>query len=361
MTDGNLSSTPYSLTKGQTVANCVPFVTTRQTSAPDASEYRRGRNKVVSPYFDGSDNLVIQRDLDVGNLVVEATIVEFDPARTQVISDTFQIAPQGNNNDDATAFTFPGAASVTPANAFVYFGQYQNASTSNYHSTYLVKADITSSTQVTMHRGASRGTCDGTYFVVESTAGDFSVSTVDILLSGVSSNTGSVSVTSGKTWLLGSAEVDASNVIDNIESFAYRASLNTAGDTVTVERQSTSYDLNFHGQLIQFSDNTTVDRGAILSQGDLDSQDVSVSVDLNTAMAVAPGHMGHYLSCASNGGSLLYSTASSMAAMSFPDASTLRVQRNSDSTVTSTDIGWEIVNWDTGGGTTTTRRFMVTS
>lgn len=349
-------SNTYTPTKGQDLDNCVPFISVRVATA--AGVQKRCRNYVCDPSFSGGD-LVITRDFaeDTSAVIAECYIVEFDPARVQVIQDTWQIPDSYANQ----TFSFPDSKTVTVANSFVYFGCYQNNGTITYLSPFAIRGKISSANQVFFGRTGTSGTADGHYYVVESTAGDFSVSTTDITIADTaSSNTGPVGVTSASTFMLGSwHDTNAGSASSNADQ-TIDAKLNTAGDTVTLTRTGTTAAITYHGQLVEMADGTSVQRDT-QSMGAGDQQDdvaLVSSVDDTRSMAIRAGNMGHYTSGNLSG------TASSDVPDGFISMRVLsggddvRIEK-SNSGNEAADISWEVVEWDIA--TVGPRRVMVGS
>jgi hypothetical protein len=326
--------------------NCVPFISVRVVTAADNP--KRVRSYVCDPSFSGGD-LVITRDIAEGttSVIAECYIVEYDPARAQVIQGTWQI-PDGYANQ---IFSFPDSASVTVSSSFIYFGCYQDNGTITYLSPFAIRGKINSTNQAFFGRTGTSGTADGHYYVVESTAGDFTVSTTDITIADLSSSdTGPVSVDSSSTFLLGSWDDGNAGSASSNADQTIDAKLNTAGDTVTLTRTGTNGAITYHGQLVEMADDTSVQRDT-QSMGAGDQQDdvaLGASVDDTKSMAIRSGNMGYYTS-----GNLSGTASSdvpdgwiSMRVLSGGDD--VRIEK-SNSGNEAADISWQVIEWDVGG------------
>jgi hypothetical protein len=349
------------LGKSQDIDNCVPFVTKRVTSGGTAEI----ENHQVDVWFSSTDTLNVQRDNTSGAIEVEVTVVEFDGTRCQVISDAFQMS----DVTGTASFTFPASATVTVANSFLVFHSYQNSGLANYYSSHLLRGRITSTTQATIDRGqadSNSGTIDGHYFVVESTSGDFTVDTSDIQLSSTASgqDTG-ISVTQANTVMIGSHKTTGMSSSSDDGAHTIDATL-TSGTRIDVLRASTNGTVDWHGQLIEFTDGTAVQRNTwneTTSDGDENfTLTTPVSSTPQFSTAIVSGSMGS-TTTGSFPDSDVYPPQCQLTLVDSDtggDFDEIRIRHDTSGAPASNYISWEVIEWGTGaaGGT---RRVMVVS
>ena len=343
-------STTATLTKGQTLANCVPFITKRVTSGSDTQI----ENHQVDAWFSSTATLNLARDNNSGANTSEVTVVEFDPAKCQVITDSFNMS----DVTGSAVYTFPSSKSVTVANAFLVFHSFQNSALDNFLPAHLLRGRITSTTQVTVDRGmfgGDAGTIDGHYFIVESTSGDFTVDHLDIALTGTS-DTGTVSVTKANAILLGSWKATGTGDDANDEN-TVDATL-TNDTTVTVQRANSTGTVDYAAQVVDMSDGTIVEHGTIVAQGATASQDetLTTSVDRTFSTAVIAGCMGSTVT-GSFPGTAKNDMFDAQVQLTLQDSDSggdfdeVRVQHATIGGEASNDISWEVIQWGAGAGT----------
>lgn len=330
------ASNSATLTKSQTIANCVPFITKRITTI--ASPVDNWSQQCVDAYFSGSTVVVATSDGSTRALVVEVAVVEFDASKVTVQQGTYQITTA------ATSGTATISA-VTLANSFVQHSWLVGSAPAT-NDPAAVRARFTSTTQLTFDRGASGGQVDGHYYVVESDTGDFSVQESTITLSAVSSNTGTItSVTTNKTFLVGSftcASTADDNTLGSVDVTL------TDATTITVQRNGSTGTIVWTGYAISFAAGgaETIQRGTITAQGATASQNVSITtVDSNLAMVQNAGNVSAFKS-GSFPGAGSSDNSDAQCAWDFVDTSTIRVQHNTSGGEANNDISWEVIEWE---------------
>ncbi len=333
------ASASANLTKSQTLANCAVFMSKRNTTTASPAdnwaqqcvdvELQSGPDRVTATTNNGATRA----------LVVECTVVEFDPARVTVQQGTFTIAAAASSGTATIT-------AVTLANSFVV-AHWESAASDNINDSSAVRARFTSTTQLTFDRGATSGAINGHYFVVESDSADFSVEEVTITLSAVASNTGTItSVTMAKTFLTGSYTASGTaddNTLGSIEVVLTNAT------TITVQRNGTGGTIVWTGHAIEFAGggDENVQRGQIAAQGATASQNVTVtSVDLTEAMVNNAGHNGASFKHNSFPGGGSSDNSDSQCGWDFVDATTIRVQHSTGGGEASNDLSWEVVEWE---------------
>lgn len=359
ITDGNLTNS----TAVSETTNCVPFVTRRVTSEGTSG---RVDDYQVHAYFSGS-TVVVQRDVNNGDITCEVTVVEFDSARVTVQSSTYQI----NSGTASGDFTI---TEVVAANSFAVVNGYSESS-SGFWSDHLLRHRITESVpstsgydQVTIDRGSSGGTMNGTWYVIEADSSDFSVQTADITIGAgavASDDTLGSSISNlGKTFLIGGFTADAETV-NNYE--------NTADvwiddvDTIKMQRDDTGSELVWSGFVVEMADSTTVERGT-QNQSTADAQEdvtLTAAVETDQGMALLSG-CGGSLGGGSFPGNANIDVQDAHVALLLRDSDAggdldqLRIEHSIGGGEDLNDISWEVIEWDIGGAASV-RRVMVVS
>ncbi len=347
------------LTKSQTTANCVPFLTTRVTTANgDAHE-----GYIVDAEFTGGDTIEVHTtDAVTRVIVVEVSVVEFDGSDITVEEGTFL----SGGTEVINALT----TSVTPANAFVQLTHETTSDNGNFHH-QAVRARLTNSsgvtgtgTHVTLDRDGTSLVMQGHYWVVEDTTTNyFSVQAKDIDMSAVATNTATItSVASGKSLLIGSF-MGGEPTTDNCDANTFNATL-TNDTTITVDRFDNPTAVGeFHAQVIEFAGNETVQRGAFDEtdeQGGAGTSGIYTATLTTTVDAsLSTVHVGGCAGSHTTGkfpGTVAANVPSAHAAGSLTDGDTIRIEHYAGTAAQ--DISWEVIEWDTGAAPTV-RRVMV--
>lgn len=329
------ASASANLTKSQTLANCVPFVTHRVTTvASPVDDYsetcidvqmQSGPNRVTATTSEGTTRA----------LVVEVTVVEFDPNRVTVQSGTYQMTG---------ASTTASPSAVVLANTFLVHS-WQIDSNPATHQHAGVRGRFTSTTQLTFDRIGTTGTVDGHWFVIESDSADFSVEEFTVTLTAATSNTATISsVTMNKTFLVGSHTI-SDTTDDNADGSVEIVLTNST--TVTVQRAAAGGNIVYTGYAIEFAagGDETVQRGQIAAQGATASQNVDITaVTLDVAMVQAAGSPQSWKN-GSFPGSGSSDNCDAFCAWDFVDLDTIRVQHTTSGGEASNDLAWEVIEW----------------
>lgn len=331
------ASNSANLTKSQVLANCVPFVTHRVTTV--ASPVDDFSETCIDVQMQASPNRVTVTTSEgtTRALVVEVTVVEFDPNRVTVQSGTYQMSATGSTTASVTA--------VVLANTFLVHS-WQISGNPATHQHAGVRGRFTSTTQLTFDRSGTTGTVDGHWFVVESDSGDFSVEEFTVTLTAATSNTATISsVTMAKTFLVGSHTI-TDTTDDNADGSVEIVLTNST--TVTVQRAEAGGNIVYTGYAIEFAagGNESVQRGQIAAQGATASQNVDITaVDLTVAMVQAAGSPQSWKH-GSFPGSGSSDNCDAFCAWDFVDSDTIRVQHTTSGGEASNDLAWEVVVWE---------------
>jgi hypothetical protein len=356
------ASATANLSGHTSLANCVPYKTTRISDTPTPADNWTETTVDVS-FLTGPDRVQCSTagsTLDRA-VVVELCIVEYD--------GTNDIVRSGDVTDNSVSFTdtiSPSLSNLT--NAYLMF--HYNTTGSQWHKVHSLRGWINSTSQVSFHcLGASTKTVH--WWIVQNT-GSGSFTTQDVggatgitLINGDSTENATISsIATNRTFLVGSFEggANASNQDDNLHSTLDIKLANAT--TITVTRKGTQDPITWSGYAVTLGWDS-VQRGTI-SNNSSGNPTVNLttggyhSVDPDTSMAIVAGNMrSHSSGCFS--GTDSEDGSDCYCAFTFEDSgATLRMQRNTAGADNTNDISWEIVEWDTGGEPPARRVFVVT-
>jgi hypothetical protein len=331
------ASASANLTKSQTIANCVPLMTKRITTV--ASPVDNWAQQDVDIFFEtGPDRVTAQtNDGSTRAIVVEVTVREYDSAKVKVQSGTFSMTASETSPGTAPSLT---AVVIANSAAVIY---YDTGNTANTNDGSVCRVRIDSTTTLAIDRGAASGTIDGHWFVWESLDGDFTVQQIDITLSAVASNTGTLtSLTMNKTWTLftyTAASTNDDNSLGSVEGVLTSSTVYTiqrAGSSGTIV--ATVFAISFAGGGAE-----TAQRGQIAAQGSTASENVDITAtDLDLAGVHSPGY-GSFKTGGSFPGAGSSDNADAQCAWDFVDTDTIRVQHSTNGGEASNDLSWEVL------------------
>ena len=342
------------LTKGQTTANCVPFVTTRVTTPNGAAH----AGLTVQMSFSGATVVAKTSTSSVRELVAEVTVVEFDPTYVKVQANNFSTTSssytplEGTDYDGGTGFQ---------DSTFLYHTWRTDSTTTNY-SDHCLRGNIFGDTNVNFSRITGGGEVWCSYWLVQALTSEFTVQHIDIRLDNTQqTNTGTVSpsVDTAKSFVLGSRKSAQLSNDDNAES-TFNTTL-TSGSVVTINRSSDLDDLWCVAQVIEFNSggNENVYRGTIDPTDGNDTDTISTAVTVADSMVHVAGATGGFTTGSFPGAD----------ATDCPDAHcALTITGPTEITCIhdtgggeAGELSWEVIEWDTGAAPPATRRVMVIS
>ena len=364
------------LSLGQTLANCVPFVTKRASavSGGEVEDYQ------VDVWFAATPNRVIaERDDTSGAVVVEIAVVEFDPARVNVYG-----GGEGSPGDDMAAgregkwnlasggsgltktidlSAYPGGAiTLDLAKSFLVFHSFQNSGTTTNWDSHLFRGRITGTQELEFDRAIGGGTADGHWYVIESVSGDFTVEAADIALASVASNTDTVTLAAAdldNSFLIGSWKGPDGGETFEDSTEVYTLDVALTENTVTATRVATTGTIDWSGFVVKTTDGTVVQRGNIPASDGSDDETLDPAVTVADSIASLSGSMG-----STTGGSFPGTSISdvpdamvTLTLIGSPTSTILRAEHNTGVGV----VSWEVIEFGTGGGAPATRRVMVIS
>ena len=162
------TTTSGSLSKGQTIANCVPFSTISGSVATGGNL----NNFFADIWFTdtGTPTVHAQRDGSDGPIEIGIFVVEFDSAEVTVQQGSYSTGSNDLN----------GTISTVDLDKTAMVNHYRSSTTNEYAYDHFVACSFNNTTQVNIHRNSTGGNINGHYYVFEDTGGDnFRVQTVD--------------------------------------------------------------------------------------------------------------------------------------------------------------------------------------
>jgi len=331
--------------------NCIPFVTARVTDDNGAihSAY------AVRARFDTSTTVEVSTGYAVSRaLVVEVTVVEFNPSEVTVQSGTLAMA--ASSQTDAPSYT-----AVTSANTFLYHTWTNDSTFSTYYSATTVRGNIfgsPTSTSISFSRQDGTGAIAGTWYLAEATGGAFAVEHLDWQLTASDTTTATIvtlaPVDTAKTFLLGSYK--SNNDSDFTDRATVDVYLNTSSQ-VAVNRVGTTDTVYGYVQVIEFDSggDETVYRGTVTGTDGDDTAAIGATVSDDSMVHVA-GVPGSFTT-GSFAGTDPGDCPDAHCALTFPTSTQIQIQHGTSGGDTG-DVSWEVVEW-LPGAPASTRRVMV--
>jgi hypothetical protein len=326
---GGVETGTVALSKGQTIANCVP----RWSVAYNTMSGGLPRVSVDVEFTSGPDSC----DIEVmyagttnkpGVLDVIVYVVEFG-AGTKVQSGTYDI---GTAEDDPQTID-----AVVLANSFAIVTA-QSDPGNNPRTTW-VRCLFNSTTQLEIERwGASSVLCKGHWYVVESL--DFGFTTQVVSINGDVTDTIS-SIDTAKTFIIGSGN-PVGNADRNADRRVYVELTNATTVTATAVNTATTFE--FRGWAVTFAatGNGTVQRGTeFFAASDVQESATITAVDLDVSMPHQPDTTGGNFSGSGTANNTW------MRGLTTKDlTSSTNIQL--DSAFSNSDTftaGWEVIEW----------------
>lgn len=333
------------LTKGQATANCVPFVTVRATAVEATAD--RWAGFPIKARFSDATTVEVEVGRGDTGLVVEVTVVEFDPAKVSVQ----QITTSTTGADITAAIT-----AVDQTKAFVYTTYCNDpaegsSSTAPYEG--MIRTYFSANNELTFTRFTSTTNMLYEVYVVECLGTEWAVQSFDVTLAAVTSNTATLTaVDTAKTFVVGSYQADSGMADDNADG-TVGVTLDNA-TTVTIQRAEAGGTLVYTGYAVEFgaAETASVQHDEIVAQGDIESQNVDFGtplVDLDFAMVIGGGQGNRQSASFPGSGSSAHGDA--FCAWDFIDVDTIRVQHSSLGNAppeADNDLPWQVIDWRFG-------------
>jgi len=281
---GGLSQT-LTLTKGQDVNNCVPFVTYQSsTGSGNASRWR------VDVYFPNSTQIKLERGEAADNVAGRIFIVEFDPNKVRVQQGSFTCVDE-NVRPQTTDVAL--AQTVDTSKAAV-IAHYRTSLTGvNNWDTHSLRVYLSASNFSVRRYEGDDTALYGHYYVFESLTGNFTVQQINLTFGGSDTLISDTitTVNENKSFIL--STVYTTNNGTNFGYSTFDAKLTGGGSSVEGERALAGAYTVVGFFIIEFHDDTTVRHGDI-SFGSGDTQDDStiLEVDTNYASVIPTSSVG---------------------------------------------------------------------
>jgi len=261
------------LTKGQVLANCVPFASMMTSGTDD--EYDQ---VFADVFFQAAPSRVTaQRFTSGGTLSVGVYVVEFDPAYVAVQQNTFSL--------------FAGVASTTTPIAAVNLSKaalvsyYRHGAVTNSWNDYAVAGWLSLTNQITWQRNTSAGTLNGHYYVFEARNNEFSVQAVSFALA-AGSPSGTAAITAvdlDKTMVIASYQTAyASDDNEDGQIGVFLANPTTVQAQRSFENSGSNAIPDVRAFVVQFPSGVRVQRGT-LSYADTDTVQTATIASVTVA------------------------------------------------------------------------------
>ncbi len=269
------TSNTATLTEALDTTQVVPFATRYVPTAGGTIDNHE--STLIDISISGSTVTASRFEADSKQVNTSIYCVEYTSS-INVYSGTFSI---GSGSATGTANI---GATISLTKGFLVF-YYQASGTGNIHSDNAVRGYFSSTTQMTFSRASTTGSISGHWWVVEDTGFNFDVNAVDVTLTGAS-NTGTFgAVDMNKTMVVGSY---SGGWNDDTHYGAVSMYLSSTTE-VTVLRGGTTGTIASTVYVIEFHDDTSVQRGEISFSGSQTSlTDNIASVTLGDSMAWIP-------------------------------------------------------------------------
>jgi hypothetical protein len=249
------------LTKGQTVANSVPFASSMGNSSVNGFG-----NAHVDVFLTAGapPTVTAQRGLSGGTLTVGVFVVEFDPTYVKVQQGVFSFAG-GNAGPVNVGIT---AVSDLTRAALVFYSRNNFASGGNGFDKVMVEGSFSSTSQLSFQRNGTSPTINGRWYVMEalnvSGSYAFIVQPKTFTFSSSSGSTAlAPAVSASLSFVVGSYRTAAA--VDHGDEGAFRLYLTGCAATcgsVAAERQTGSFSTTVTAYVLTFSSGVAVQRGA---------------------------------------------------------------------------------------------------
>ena len=346
------------LTKGQTVVNCVPYMTCRMVTPPTTPD--NPEHHAVDVYFSGNTVVVETDEFDVRSIVCEVTVVQYDGVRILVDPITFSLTTSEASTTEAITDI------VDLDQAYIYCACQIQTANSLFETTAL-RARITSTTVATFDQSVINSEVSGHAWVVRSVSNqDFTVQPLSVTLADTVDldNTGSITaVDEAKTFLMGSHHGGSGDDSNDSSIHCWLSGTGGTVDTVNVERQNTSGTISWSGFAVTFDSggDEKVERGTVLQTAGTASENVDLqgTWDSDFRQVINSGQMT--LPNCSTAGYASQNFPECRAAWDWVDNDTIRVQHYVySSPSTDNRISYEAIQWSAGAASTPRRVMVVT-
>ncbi len=342
------ASDTAALTKSQTTANCVPFVT--YIAGTDPSTADDWSAMCVDVSFVGATVQVETVNGATRELTCQITVVEFDPNEVDVQQGTFQILAA------ATSHAPSLSPSVTVADTFMVHS-WKTTETGGETSDIAIRGQVGASA-VTFDRSTSLGQIDGHWYTAEATGGDFTVQNKVFTLphADATHNETVTSITEAKTFLIPSYQCPTEVGDNNNHCPRFYLSSDT---NLVAQRHNANKDYLCAVAVVTFAGAEVVQRGEWFDNVPAAFDDVTITaVDLDVAMPWIPGPVSQRN--ARLGGTAAADVPAALTSARLTTTTNVRVEHGLHGGEANNYINWEVVEWELeAGGSPPPRRVLV--
>ena len=341
------------LTKLQTTANCVPFLSVRCSTVPSPTDDHGAF--CVDAYFSGSTVVVETGTTATRVMVAEVTVVEFDSVLINVQQGAYSFTSTASS-DTVTI------DAVDEGNTFLYH-TWQASGTNDSAGEYHIRGRLDSTTEANFQRGRNTvTTIDGHFYVVEALSGEFTVQPITIAMTGTQqlATIPTTLADLSKTMWVGSYK---SSVNNNDNASNTGDCFINSTTQATFNRHGSLNDLQGEWYAVEFAGDEFVQRGTLVVTTGAASHPVNLGTPVTEANAMVRG-TGHTNSFTGGEFDGIGSDdpPAAPAAWTFVDSDTIQMDHNTSGDADLYNVSWEVIEWDVAGGAPpATRRVMVIS
>jgi hypothetical protein len=357
------SSVSTALAGGTVVANCVPFISKKVTTAPTTND--DFRELAVDAYFSGSDVVVATTNSASRALTVNIEVVEFDGTYVAVEAVAFTLA----DLDLAETFSYTSFTNYA-TKAFIYHTWRCNGTLFTWGSQN-VSARLSSATLFEIERGSNSAGCgaiDGHVYIVKDTGAQntFSTQYRQVVIAAGSTTQNSTALTSiddTKTFLIG-GHLSGAGTDDNLDSTVdAKLAFVDPNYVITVSRVGTTNSCTWRGSAVQFAGSAELVQRGTLVQTTVDGDEnqtfpTAVNTSYQDSLVKFAGNPGGHSAGAFEGTDDA-NVPESMCALSFViNNTTINIQHLATASDNAT-ISWEVVRFDVTPPAAAGRRIFV--
>ena len=343
------------LTKGQNIANCVPFISSQVTTVNTGSEGETAQYLVDADFSDSTHVRVATGVTAVRALSVEVQVVEFLPALVKVQQLTFTL-PAG----DGYEFVAPGD-NIVEAKTFPYTTWQSASGGSAATGRYNVRTRIDGVDNIGFETGVSTTrVITGHCYLIEAQNTEFAVTESNVgVASGQTVTDSFTAVTEAKSAVFGSYKTSNTGFAN--ENHTVDISLDSGGAGITGQRDGTSGRIDGAWYTVEFSGNENVYRGTLTGQGATSPYTDTISTAV--VMANSTVHTaGHGMpTSGSFPGSATTDVPDAMCALTISTTTQVSIAHDTTGGEASNDISWEVIEWDVVAAPAASRRVWVVS
>jgi hypothetical protein len=330
------------LSKGQTVAQCVPWYTMRAGGAKGNIRDLAARVEIIDNGGTAAVKITSTDMTDTDSTIFEVFVVEFDASiNVQQVVATIADATSSTN------VTVTDVGAQTSA-FMIYSGMYGTGTATGWRQGGAVRVRFNgaSTTSVTISRGFTTGTVTGVLYVVDCDAGEFVVEHAQISLSASAAETGTATIgatVAADPFLIHSFETDESGG-HPLDQCWWADLTNTT--TVTVNRNTgdtSNTNTSTHEIAVVECQNSEwdVQRNTALTLATTSQTDTITAID-QTRSFINCGHA--QISTSRNSSATNTVNGDLMAAADFSADTTVRFQIL-DATITNSIVSYEVVQF----------------